>query len=158
MNEIVYRIAEGLTKRSYYLAVAESCTGGWIAQEMTAVAGSSEWFDCGFVTYSNESKQRMLGVAHNTLEQNGAVSQAVVAEMAEGVLSNSRASIGVATSGIAGPGGGSNDKPVGTVWFAWAEEGKATRTEKMIFSGDRESVRKQAVSHALQGILKNLSS
>ncbi|WP_415911602.1 nicotinamide-nucleotide amidase [Neptuniibacter sp. QD37_11] len=150
-------IAEKLQTNNLFIATAESCTGGWIAQEITAIPGSSAWFDCGFVTYSNASKQKMLGVSKDTLEQNGAVSAEVVAQMAEGALKNSGAHITVATSGIAGPAGGSKEKPVGTVWFAWAEQGKPVRTKKCCFDGDRESVRKQAVSVALEGILQNLS-
>ncbi len=157
MYEEVKAIARLAERAGAVIATAESCTGGWIAQQLTAVAGSSAWFDCGIVTYSNGAKQRLLGVQENTLQAYGAVSAAVVAEMAEGVLNNSPASISVATSGVAGPGGGSEDKPVGTVWFAWAERGKPTRSEKMHFNGDRESVRKQAVSYALKGILQNLS-
>ncbi|WP_415896973.1 nicotinamide-nucleotide amidase [Neptuniibacter sp. QD72_48] len=150
-------IAEKLQAKKIFIATAESCTGGWIAQEVTAIPGSSAWFDCGFVTYSNMSKQKMLGVSKDTLEQCGAVSAEVVAQMAEGALENSEAHISVATSGIAGPGGGSKEKPVGTVWFAWAEQGKSVKTKKYCFEGDRESVRKQAVSVALEGILQNLS-
>ncbi|WP_415904467.1 nicotinamide-nucleotide amidase [Neptuniibacter sp. QD48_55] len=150
-------IAEKLQAKKCSIATAESCTGGWVAQEITAIPGSSAWFDCGFVTYSNMSKQKMLGVSKDTLEHCGAVSAEVVAEMAEGALNNSSAHISVATSGIAGPAGGSKEKPVGTVWFAWAEQGKSVRTKKYCFEGDRESVRKQAVSVALEGILQNLS-
>lgn len=150
------KIADLLMQKKSFLATAESCTGGWIAQELTSVAGSSQWFDCGFVTYSNRSKMNMLGVSAQSLERFGAVSEQVVKEMAQGVLSSSEASISVATSGIAGPGGGSDEKPVGTVWFAWAAEGKETRAEKCVFGGDRESVRKQAVNYALSGILQNL--
>jgi len=157
MQDLVKVIAAQLLQKKQMLATAESCTGGWIAQQLTAVAGSSEWFDCGFVTYSNDSKQQMLGVSENSLIKYGAVSSNVVAEMAEGVLNHSQATMSVATSGIAGPGGGSDDKPVGTVWFAWAQKGELTRSEKKSFSGDRESVRKQAVKYALQGILQNLS-
>lgn len=157
MQDLVKVIAAQLLQKKQMLATAESCTGGWIAQQLTAVAGSSEWFDCGFVTYSNDSKQQMLGVSENSLIKYGAVSSNVVAEMAEGVLNHSQATMSVATSGIAGPGGGSDDKPVGTVWFAWAQKGELTRSEKKCFSGDRESVRKQAVKYALQGILQNLS-
>lgn len=157
MQDLVTKIAAKLLEKKRVLATAESCTGGWIAQQLTDVAGSSEWFDSGCVTYSNKSKQRLLGVSAESLESCGAVSEEVVTEMAEGVLSNAEVSISVATSGVAGPGGGSVEKPVGTVWFAWAEQGKATRTEKKQFSGDRESVRKQAVKYALEGILKNLS-
>lgn len=157
MQDLVTNIAAKLLEKKRVLATAESCTGGWIAQQLTDVAGSSEWFDSGCVTYSNESKRRLLGVSAESLESCGAVSEEVVTEMAEGVLSSAEVSISVATSGVAGPGGGSVEKPVGTVWFAWAEQGKATRTEKKQFSGDRESVRKQAVKYALEGILKNLS-
>ncbi|WP_415895170.1 nicotinamide-nucleotide amidase [Neptuniibacter sp. PT34_22] len=150
-------IAEKLQANNLFIATAESCTGGWVAQEITAIPGSSAWFDCGFVTYSNMSKQKMLGVSKDTLEQYGAVSAEVVTQMAMGALENSDAHISVATSGIAGPAGGSKEKPVGTVWFAWAEQGKSVRTKKYCFEGDRESVRKQAVSVALEGILQNLS-
>ena len=150
-------IAAKLQSKNITMATAESCTGGWISQEITALPGSSNWFDCGFVTYSNEAKQRMLGVAEQTLQDHGAVSGAVVAEMAQGCLINSNAQISVATSGVAGPGGGSEEKPVGTVWFAWAEQGRAVRTQKHQFDGDREMVRKQAVRVALEGILQNLS-
>lgn len=157
MLEVVSLLARLLEGKGMMLASAESCTGGWIAQEITAIPGSSAWFDCGFVTYSNASKQKMLGVSKDTLDQYGAVSAEVVAQMADGALKNSDAHISVATSGIAGPGGGSKEKPVGTVWFAWAEQGKSVRTKKYCFEGDRESVRKQAVSVALEGILQNLS-
>ncbi|MGI1669348.1 MAG: nicotinamide-nucleotide amidase [Neptuniibacter sp.] len=157
MQDLVKVIAAQLLQKKQVLATAESCTGGWIAQQLTAVAGSSDWFDCGFVTYSNDSKQLMLGVSDQSLIKYGAVSSNVVVEMAEGVLNHSQATMSVATSGIAGPGGGSDDKPVGTVWFAWAQKGELTRSEKKCFSGDRESVRKQAVKYALQGILQNLS-
>ncbi|WP_415882422.1 CinA family protein [Neptuniibacter sp. QD34_54] len=157
MLEVVSSLAGLLEGKGMMMTSAESCTGGWIAQEVTAIPGSSAWFDCGFVTYSNMSKQKMLGVSKDTLEQCGAVSAEVVAQMAEGALENSEAHISVATSGIAGPGGGSKEKPVGTVWFAWAEQGKSVKTKKYCFEGDRESVRKQAVSVALEGILQNLS-
>lgn len=158
MNELIPRLAEALVEKNRLLGVAESCTGGWIARDITALPGSSRWFDCGFVTYSNQSKQRLLAVDQCILEEFGAVSEQTVIAMAEGVLANSEANISVATSGVAGPEGGSAEKPVGTVWFAWAEADKATRSEKVVFSGDREDVRKQAVNFALQGILQNLSS
>lgn len=151
-------ISRLLINNNKVLGTAESCTGGWIAQALTSLAGSSVWFECGFVTYSNASKKRMLGVNEATLRDYGAVSEEVVIEMAEGVLQASDVSISVATSGIAGPGGGSDEKPVGTVWIAWAEQGKASRAEKFLFNGDREAVRKQAVSAAIEGILQNLSS
>lgn len=151
-------ISRLLINNNKVLGTAESCTGGWIAQALTSLAGSSVWFECGFVTYSNASKKRMLGVNEATLRDYGAVSEEVVIEMAEGVLQASDVSISVATSGIAGPGGGSDEKPVGTVWIAWAERDKASRAEKFLFNGDREAVRKQAVSAAIEGILQNLSS
>ena len=134
------------------LACAESCTGGWVAKVCTDRAGSSHWFDRGFVTYTNESKQELLGVEVKTLEQNGAVSEQTVAEMAQGALARSNAQVSLSISGIAGPGGGTLEKPVGTVYFGWAVAGK-TVTERVHFEGDREAVRSQAVSHALKGVL-----
>jgi nicotinamide-nucleotide amidase len=137
------------------LATAESCTGGWLAKVCTDLAGSSGWFERGFVTYSNEAKQDMLGVKAATLAQHGAVSEAVVAEMARGALQHSRAQVAIAISGIAGPGGGTADKPVGTVCFAWAiqKRGDMLLTATRHFVGDREAVRRQAVQHALQEVL-----
>ncbi len=157
MQQLVSDIGRQAVAENVMIATAESCTGGWIAQEITAVAGSSAWFDRGFVTYTNQSKHEMLGVAEQTLEQYGAVSEPVVIEMAEGVLLHSSAQLSVVTSGVAGPGGGSAEKPVGTVWFAWAVRDKPTRTAVFQFNGDRESVRKQAVRVALEGILQNLT-
>ena len=138
------------------LAAAESCTGGWIAMAITAVAGSSEWFERGFVTYSNEAKREMLGVAQATLDAQGAVSEASACEMAQGAILYSRAQIAVAVTGIAGPGGGSVTKPVGTVCFAWAGPGSRLRSETRLFQGDREQVRRQTVIAALQGIIEVL--
>jgi nicotinamide-nucleotide amidase len=135
------------------LATAESCTGGWIAEVVTAIAGSSQWFERGFVTYSNDAKRELLGVQAATLAHYGAVSEATVREMAEGALARSRAQVAVAVSGVAGPGGGRLDRPVGTVCLGWAAAGAATRTLSMQFAGDREAVRRQAVAAALQGIL-----
>ena len=149
-------IADRLINKNHKIATAESCTGGWIAQEITALPGSSEWFDSGFVTYSNQSKKRLLGVKSSTLEEHGAVSEQTVLEMAEGALRNSDANYSVVTSGIAGPGGGTSEKPVGTVWIAWAGEEVRATAEKFVFKGDRESVRKQAVNYALEGILTKL--
>ena len=132
------------------LALAESCTGGWIAKAVTDIAGSSAWFDRGFVTYSNAAKQDELGVAAETLAEFGAVSEPVVRQMAEGALRRSTAEVAVAVSGIAGPGGGSADKPVGTVCFAWSARGGETVVETVRFPGDREAVRRQTVAHALE--------
>ncbi len=137
------------------LACAESCTGGWIAKVLTDMPGSSAWFDRGFVTYSNLAKQEMLGVSRQTLDDCGAVSRETVLEMARGALAHSAADYSVAVSGIAGPGGGSPDKPVGTVWIAWAGEGFAEAVCEH-FQGDREAVRAATVRTALQGLLDRL--
>jgi nicotinamide-nucleotide amidase len=138
------------------LATAESCTGGWIAKVMTDTAGSSAWFERGSVTYSNESKAAMLGVRARTLEQYGAVSEAVVREMAEGAASWSQARVTVAVSGIAGPDGGSPEKPVGTVWIAWRWASGQVTAKAFLFHGDRDSVRFQAVLTALEGLRDGL--
>lgn len=138
-----------LTARGWRLATAESCTGGWIAETVTATAGSSAWFDRGFVTYSNQAKQDMLGVTPETLARCGAVSEQTVAEMAQGALARSRAQASVAVSGIAGPDGATPGKPVGTVCFAWTLDGDGTTTRTLHLDGDREAVRRQAVVHAL---------
>jgi len=151
--QLADRLAGKLTEKSQIVVTAESCTGGWIAQTLTAIAGSSAWFDRGFVTYSNQAKQDMLGVSGETLQQYGAVSEQVVQEMLQGALDNSPAQLGVSVSGIAGPGGGSADKPVGTVWFGWCRRGSATHCEPKQFNGDRDAVRRQAVAHALQGLI-----
>ena len=137
-------------------ATAESCTGGWIAKALTDIAGSSAWFDRGLVTYSDAAKQELLGISPGTLAEHGAVSEPVVREMAEGALVRSAADLTVAVSGVAGPGGGSADKPVGTVWFAWARSGEATRSERQVFRGDREAVRRRSVAHAIEGMLRSL--
>ncbi len=134
------------------LVTAESCTGGWIAKTVTDIAGSSEWFDCGLAVYSYEAKQALLGVRAETLEHFGAVSRETVIEMVSGALSHSGASVAVAVTGIAGPGGGTDDKPVGTVWIAWKRRGGYPRAEVFIFKGDREAVRRRTVAAALQGL------
>lgn len=151
----VEQLAQRLGEQEMMLSAAESCTGGWLAKVCTDLPGSSRWFERGFVTYTNESKQEMLGVSAATLQAHGAVSEQTVAEMAAGALAHSRAQISVAISGIAGPGGGTLDKPVGTVCFGWSRDG-TTNTERRVFCGDRKSVRAQAVQHALQGLLQLL--
>jgi nicotinamide-nucleotide amidase len=156
MKNLAQKVGETLMQRGLKLATAESCTGGWVSQAVTAVPGSSDWFDCGFVSYSNTAKQKMLGVDLSVLEKSGAVSEPVVAQMAEGALRNSDADIAVAISGLAGPGGGSENKPVGTVWFAWAIEGHPTVTCLSFFNGDRDEIRLQAVEQALEGVLAYL--
>ena len=154
-------IAEALSKQAsamgVSLATAESCTGGWVAKVLTDIPGSSAWLDRGFVTYTNESKQEMLGVQAATLETYGAVSEQTVHEMALGALNKSQASIAVAISGIAGPSGAMPGKPVGTVCFAWAQRDGGVRTCREQFSGDREQVRRQAVACALNGIVDLLN-
>jgi nicotinamide-nucleotide amidase len=139
------------------IVTAESCTGGWVAQAITSVPGSSAWFERGFVTYSNEAKVEMLGVERSTLERCGAVSEEIARQMVLGALRHSRASVALAVTGVAGPGGGTAAKPVGLVCFAWATEG-AVRSESRRYSGDRESVRRQSVERALEGMLEMLAS
>ena len=151
------QIGNRLLEKHMWLATAESCTGGWIAQSITDISGSSQWFDRGFVTYSNEAKQDMLGVSPDTLAQYGAVSEQTVTEMVRGALANSRADIAVAVSGIAGPTGGTPDKPVGMVWIAWGMRDVEPVTQVEHYLGSRFEVRQQTVETALQGILKLLS-
>ncbi len=150
------RVGEALLARKSMLACAESCTGGWVSEVVTATAGSSQWFERGFVTYSNAAKQEMLGVKADTLRQDGAVSEAVVREMAAGALRRSHAQAALAISGVAGPAGGSPGKPVGTVCFAWVLQGGEPTAETLHFSGDRKAVRRQSVVYALQGLLRAL--
>lgn len=159
MNELETlseRLGTTLLARGEWLAAAESCTGGWLAQSVTAIAGSSTWFDRGFVTYSNAAKIEMLGVPETTLERHGAVSEATARAMAQGVLRNSRADWAVAITGIAGPSGGSPEKPVGTVCFAWAQKDNGCEAQVCHFAGDRTAVREQSVRHALNGLLKRV--
>ncbi|MGM0593279.1 MAG: nicotinamide-nucleotide amidase [Pseudomonadota bacterium] len=149
-------VAERLGATGGMLAAAESCTGGWVAKVCTDLPGSSAWFERGFVTYTNAAKREMLGVKAVTLEAYGAVSEQTVLEMAEGALRHSRARLSLAISGIAGPGGGSAEKPLGTVWFGWCRRGEAPQAERCCFDGDREQVRRQAVQHALEGVLRRI--
>lgn len=140
--------------RGWMLVSAESCTGGWVGEVVTSVPGSSHWYDRGFITYTNEAKQEMLGVSAQTLSEYGAVSEQTVREMAAGALKNSRAHITLAISGIAGPGGAVPGKPVGTVCMAWAMRDGSGRSETFHFQGDRAEVRRQAVIAALQETLR----
>lgn len=162
IDDKLYRLAEevgnALRQRAMMLVTAESCTGGWVGEAVTAVPGSSGWYDRGFVTYTNEAKQEMLGVAAATLATYGAVSEQTVREMASGALHNSRAQAALAISGIAGPGGGTADKPVGTVCIAWVLANGVVASERLEFAGDRREVRQQAVERALQGLLECLPS
>jgi len=152
LRQLAQQLGERLRDAREHLVTAESCTGGWIAKSMTDIAGSSDWFDCGMVAYSYEAKQALLGVRPQTLENFGAVSRETVIEMVSGALVNSGASVAVAVTGIAGPGGGSADKPVGTVWIGWKRRGGYARAEIFHFDGDREAVRRQTVAAALRGV------
>jgi len=154
-------VGAALLKRELLLTCAESCTGGWVSEVVTATAGSSAWFERGFITYSYASKEELLGVQAEALQASGAVSEEVVRQMAVGALRNSHAQVALAISGVAGPAGGSPDKPVGTVCFAWALKESPlreseTKTETNLFDGDRESVRRLSVIHALRGLLEIL--
>lgn len=150
---LAQRTGERLQASHLMLVTAESCTGGWIAKTITDVAGSSAWFDCGLAAYSYEAKQALLGVRPQTLETHGAVSRETAIEMVSGALVHSGASVAVAVTGIAGPGGGTEDKPVGTVWVAWKRRGGYPRAELFHFEGDRDAVRRQTVSAALEGLV-----
>ena len=159
INELAIELVGELNRKNKAVATAESCTGGWIAKALTDVPGSSGCFGYGIVSYSNGAKESMLGVKNRTLAEHGAVSEAVVREMAEGTLRLSGANIAVAVSGVAGPDGGSDEKPVGTVWFAWSMRGPGgivTDTDLQRYEGNRESVRMQTVIHGLKGVRSRL--
>ena len=151
--DLAGRVGQALQAKGLLLVTAESCTGGGISQAITEIAGSTGWFDCGFVAYSNPSKTELLDVSAALIAQMGAVSEEVAAAMAIGALANSNAHVALSTTGIAGPTGAVPGKPVGTVCFGWAK-GDHTHTERLVFSGDRQSVREQTVVHALQGLLR----
>jgi nicotinamide-nucleotide amidase len=161
MDAELYKLAEdagrALKARGIMLVTAESCTGGWIGQAVTMVPGSSAWFDRGFVTYTNTAKQEMLGVRKATLVRHGAVSEETVREMAEGALARSHAGIAVAVSGVAGPAGGTPEKPVGTVCVAWCLKGEAPQSETLHLKGDRDAVRRETVVRALAGAIARLT-
>ncbi len=147
-------VGDHLAARGWRLATAESCTGGWVAEVVTATAGSSGWFDCGFITYSNDAKCALLGVSPMTLARHGAVSEPTTAAMIRGTLERAEADLALSISGIAGPGGGSADKPVGTVCFGWGRTGESPQTATCRFDGDREAVRRQAVVFALTELIR----
>ncbi len=155
LAELAEQVGEALKQRRWLLATAESVTGGGISQAITDIAGSSEWFDCGFVTYSNSSKTELLDVPAALIAQFGAVSEEVAGAMAKGALANTDAHITLSTTGIAGPAGAVPGKPVGTVCFGWAC-GTSVCTERLVFQGDRHAVRLQTAEHALRGLLKVL--
>ncbi|HFH2225414.1 TPA: nicotinamide-nucleotide amidase [Shigella flexneri] len=150
LMQLSEQVGQALKARGATVTTAESCTGGWVAKVITDIAGSSAWFERGFVTYSNEAKAQMIGVREETLAQHGAVSEPVVVEMVIGALKAARADYAVSISGIAGPDGGSEEKPVGTVWFAFSTARGEGITRRECFSGDRDAVRRQATAYALQ--------
>ena len=157
---LAQQVGQKLQEKGLLLTTAESCTGGWVSQAITEVAGSTGWFDCGFVSYSNASKTEMLDVPEALIAQFGSVSEEVALAMAKGALANSNAHISLSTTGIAGPTGAVPGKPVGTVCFAWvyadAAHSAQEHSERLVFAGDRQSVREQTVVHALQGLLRML--
>ncbi|HLB16266.1 MAG TPA: nicotinamide-nucleotide amidohydrolase family protein [Burkholderiales bacterium] len=154
LTTLAARVGARLKDRGVKLTAAESCTGGWVAQAVTSVSGSSDWFERGFVTYSNEAKREMLGVRAETLDRFGAVSEETAREMALGALAASRAQVAVAITGVAGPTGGTPAKPVGMVCLAWASKESGVDTVTKHFPGDREAVRRQSVVCALEGVLE----
>ena len=158
VNELVERIALLLTKYAQSVTTVESCTGGGIAHALTAVAGSSQWFNQSFVTYSNSAKVKLAGVSQSDLEQFGAVSSEVARGMALGGQLAASADYALSVTGIAGPDGGSVEKPVGTVWFGWALPGKTCETDLQVFPGDRDEVRARSVQHSLKKLLQYLDA
>ncbi len=152
-DDLAARLGAVLVARGWKAATAESCTGGGIAEAITRIAGSSAWFDQGFVTYSNAAKHTQLGVPEETIHHHGAVSAATVEAMATGALTHSSADVAVAVSGVAGPEGGTPTRPVGTVWIAWARRGAAPEAQAAHFPGDREAVREASVRRALEGLI-----
>jgi nicotinamide-nucleotide amidase len=158
LDKLAAALGHRLLGQGLSLATAESCTGGWIAKVVTDIPGASAWFDRGFVTYSDAAKRELLGVSHNSLAERGAVSAEVASEMAAGAVARSEAGAAVAVTGIAGPGGGSEEKPVGTVYFAWAVPGQTMtiQVQRVQFAGDRDEVRHQTVRLALERLLELL--
>jgi len=157
LEALAARIAIVMQYRALMLASAESCTGGWIAKALTDLSGSSAWFEAGVVSYSNQAKISLLGVRSETLERTGAVSEETALEMVSGALNRLNVGIAVAVTGIAGPAGGTPQKPVGTVWIGWLRRGGAARAKLFHFPGDREAVRRQTVAAALEGVLETLT-
>jgi nicotinamide-nucleotide amidase len=155
MDDLAKSVGERLKAARQILVTAESCTGGWVAQAVTSIAGSSDWFERGYVTYSNAAKEELLGVKQATLKKHGAVSEETAREMAQGALARSKGTVALGVTGVAGPGGGTPEKPVGMVCFAWSTA-DGLRSETKTFSGDRESVRRQSVIRALEGVIETL--
>ena len=157
LRELAEQIADAALRQRLTLVTAESCTGGWIAKTLTDLPGSSAWFDAGVVTYSYEAKEALLGVNLRTLERTGAVSEETALEMVSGALARFGAGVAVAVTGIAGPSGGTAEKPVGTVWIGWKRRGGYAHAHLFHFDGDREAVRRQTVAAALKGVIKALT-
>jgi nicotinamide-nucleotide amidase len=157
LRELAEQIADAALRQRLTLVTAESCTGGWIAKTLTDLPGSSAWFDAGVVTYSYEAKEALLGVNPRTLERTGAVSEETALEMVSGALARFGAGVAVAVTGIAGPSGGTAEKPVGTVWIGWKRRGGYAHARLFHFDGDREAVRRQTVAAALKGVIKALT-
>lgn len=153
--DLATRVGQALETKGWLMATAESCTGGGVSYAITDIPGSGDWFDCGFVTYSNAAKTEMLDVPAALIAQFGAVSEEVAGAMAEGAVANSNAHVAISTTGIAGPSGAVPGKPVGTVCFGWSK-GDTTYTERLVFAGDRQAVREQTIAHALSGLLRFL--
>ena len=158
LHTLAEQVAIEFSRRGATLVTAESCSGGWIAKTLTDIAGSSSWFECGVVAYSYEAKEALLGVRPETLEEHGAVSRETAIEMVSGALARYGATVAVAVTGIAGPSGGTADKPVGTVWLSWKRRGGYAQAELFHFDGDRDAVRRQTVAAALAGVRKILTS
>ena len=158
VNALLTRVASELNARGWRMATAESCTGGWIAKCCTDMAGSSDWFDRAYITYSYRAKEQMLGVSHQDLVKHGAVSEEIARQMALGAKEHSNVALTVSATGIAGPGGGMPGKPVGLVHFGWCIDDNTVSCDAAVFEGDRNSVRQQTVLHALQGILLRLDT
>ena len=154
LRDLAHQVGEAARRHHHRLVTAESCTGGWIAKTLTDIDGASDWFECGLAAYSYEAKQALLGVQPHTLEEHGAVSRETVIEMVSGALVHSGASLAVAVTGIAGPSGGTAEKPVGTVWIAWKRRGGYPTAVVFHFDGDRDAVRRQTVAAALHGLLE----
>ncbi|MCK9488859.1 MAG: CinA family protein [Xanthomonadales bacterium] len=158
LQHLARTLANALLARKLHLATAESCTGGWIGQVLTALPGSSAWFEGGVVSYSNAAKQSLLGVRERTLVEEGAVSGTCAQEMAAGAGQRFGTGVAVAVTGIAGPDGGSLDKPVGTVWIGWQLPGQSAQATRFLFAGDRQAVRRQTVAAALSGLVERLEA
>ena len=157
LSDLAIELGRALAAAGMSLVTAESCTGGLVAKLVTDISGSSQWFDRAFVTYTNQAKREMLGVSDKSLADHGAVSEQVVLQMASGALAASRAQIAVAITGVAGPTGGSREKPVGTIWFAWKYGSDSPVADRQLFSGDRQSIRQQAAEHAMRCVIERLA-